>query len=175
LLKKTKNADSLLDIVDISVKPLENIKFLSRSVKYLSNAVTAESTNQIQFQVQGTHSNQNCSTEFEAILKVKQQNLEHLNPFKCTASLYTQSGKRLSYLDRLFGASVGFEGQHWFCEVKFATNSDVQIYDLIENHIDRPVGGGVSTQIEEFSRDNEPALIRIEVIIFISFFYYKVK
>lgn len=60
---------------------------------------------------------------------------------------------------------MAFSGQYWFCEVKFVPESQVLMYDLIENHIDRPLAGKLSSSqlAEEFSRDNEPALIVIQV------------
>lgn len=156
--------DTLLGLVEVSIRSPDRVKFTSRSVKYLSNAHSSEVSNQILFKTQSTSSsavNQNCSSEFESALKMRSKaDQEALNPFKCSARLYTESGRRLTYLERLISTSIGFEGQHWSCEVKFAADSETLMYDLIENHIDRPPVGFKS---DEFSRENEPALISIQV------------
>lgn len=168
--------DSLVGLIEVVVRPLERVRFFSRSVKHVSNAVSTEISNQVQFQVVGAMSiSHNCSSEFEQSLRLSRQP-EQLNPFKCSASLYTESGRRLSYLDRLISTSVSFAAQHWTCEVKFVANSDALMYDLIENHVDRPVLSAPNKSpqqlIDEFSRENEPALILIQVACFIRLLFF---
>lgn len=135
-------------------------------MKHISNAQSTEVSNSIQFQVVGgSPASQNCSAEFENAIKANSRQQEQFNPFKCSASLFTESGRRLAYLDRLITPTVAFSGQYWFCEVKFVPESQALMYDLIENHIDRPLASKLSSNqlAEEFSHDNEPALIVIQV------------
>jgi hypothetical protein len=115
----------------------------------------------------------NCSQRFEQLLintaatsrqgkaaVAAQQQIDALTPFKCSASLYTKSGRRLAYLDRLLGTSVTYADQHWSCEIAFAADSSALIYSLLENNVDR----GSKKSGEAFSDENEPTLIKLAVV-----------
>lgn len=167
--------DSLLGLLEISVKPVDRVQFLSRSENFLSNARSSEASNRVQFRVQSNSqggsmltlggTGQNCSTDFEQLMSTRSRSeQEQLNPFRCRARFYNDHGGHLVYLDRLVNTLVSYEADHWTCELKFAPESESLVYNLIENHIDRPASGFRSNQeSDDSSRENEPVQIRIQV------------
>ncbi len=173
--------DSILRVVEIDVKPVRRVKYLTKSVKFITNQQQPDDTTQlVPFQIDSnlrpgqaslmhSHNQQaNCSERFESFLHARQQSksasqsLGDLIPFKCTASLFTKSGHRLAYLDRLLITNVNYVNQHWSCEVRFAPNSNSLLYTLIDSNIDRNLAVNAKSN-EAFSDENEPTLIKLTV------------
>ena len=168
--------DSILKIIEIDVKPIQRVKYLYKQVKYISND---EHEHLVAFQLDSsylkpghaqfisTHNQQiNCSAQFEQLFQAKSkasaQLVADLTPFKCTASLYTKSGHRLAYLDRLLVTQVTFVNQHWSCAIKFAPNSNSLLYALIESNIDPNLAANKKSD-DTFSNENEPTLIKLSI------------
>ena len=109
---------------------------------------------------------QNCTDNFELFFKSKHASslfLNDLTPFRCSASLFTKSGTKLAYLDRIIHTSVVFSSQHWSCNVTFAPNSNYLLYELIDNNIDRPLVIDSAESLNKISSSNEPSQIRVYV------------
>lgn len=150
------------------MRPVDRVQFLSRSADFLSNARSSEASNQVQFSIKSTSlggGGQNCSKEFENAMAGRSRGeQEQLNPFRCWARFYNEHNGHLVYLDRLVNTVVSFESDHWTCELKFAPESEALVYNLIENHIDRPTSGFKNAQqSDDSSLENEPVQIRIQV------------
>lgn len=133
------------------MKQLEKVKFIPlRSAKFVTNVLRGANLdffNLVQFDLK-TPQNQNCSDLFE---KISPQ-IEHLIPFKCTASLYTKTGTRLPYLDRLIKTNVKYLNRNWNCEINFISGSSSLLYDLIESNQERSI-----------NNDNEPVSVKVSV------------
>lgn len=169
--------ESILKILEIDVKPIKRVKFLTKSFKHITNSESQSFINNdqnsqqntqhqiIPFQIDTSSSlllpNSNCSDQFESYLHSlpHQQQHHELIPFRCSASLFTKSGHRLAYLDRLILTSVTYTNQHWSCVVKFVPNSASLIYTLIDANVDR----SVDTSQDKFSDENEPTSIKLTV------------
>jgi len=164
ILKKGSTSDSSSKIVDINVKSIDKIKFVtSRSAKYITNVpstslaalnIIDSSFNMVQFQTNlniQSIQNQNCSDLFEKIsLKIKDQ-----IPLKCSASLFSKSGQRLTYLDRLVKTNLIFTNRNWFCDISFVPESPSILYDLIDANQKRSATNSVN--------ENEPVSIKVIV------------
>ncbi len=156
MVKKVMNSgdSTAVKIIEIDVRPLERVKFShAKSFKFISNVHENET---LQFQVEPPvvsmkNIQENCSLE---------NNLQFLVPFKCMASLYTKSGHRLAYLDRLIQTSIKYNQKikHWSCEIKFLPNSNSLLYQFIESNLDPN-----NFSLEGFSDSNEPSSIKIAV------------
>lgn len=159
-------------LIEISVTPVDTMKFLPTSVKYVTNipnenlskfndlsSKLSSTSNLIQFQSVNGHYSQNCSDSFENFINT--QNIkEDLIPFKCSASLYTESGNRhLSYLDQLIKTRVLFINRHWTCDVQFLPGSNSLMYDLIESNQEHVYDENNKNVVI----DNEPVLTRINI------------
>ncbi len=157
------NEESISRAIEINVDKIHRVNFFTHSINYISNFLieSDKSLTSILFEIDNQVINQNCSEEFEKIFKARQkQNIPSLVneivPFKCYATFYTQTGKRLSYFDRLLMTSVVYNRNHWSCELKFVEDSYSKFYELINNNI----GEGMFIQ-----QENEPSFIRIHVDI----------
>jgi hypothetical protein len=74
-----------------------------------------------------------------------------LIPFKCSASLYTESSKRqLTYLNQLIKTKVVFVNRHWACDVQFVADASALMYDLIDSNQEQDI-------------DNQPVVVRVTV------------
>ena len=153
--------DSPSSQLEVSVKALNSasIKYLTRhSAKYLTNLADAEATIvQFSFGSSSLSANSNCTDHFENFLALKRVAMDKVTPFRCSASLYTQSGKRLDYMSRLLTSEVTFYQQHWSCNVSFVANANTLLYELIERNIDDD--GKKSAEV--LNRESEPTLMRV--------------
>jgi hypothetical protein len=169
----TKSNTDISTLLEINVKPVRTFKNIKRnSVKYLTNLIDSEQQpqNQIQFIPSSTSNlnlNLNCSDQFESFFREKKASswtkLNDFIPFKCSASLYTQTNKQLAYMNRIIFSDVTFHEQHWTCNLSFILNSNVLFYELLERNIDEPRNDGTKQSIDEINRANEPTLIRVFV------------
>jgi hypothetical protein len=161
------NQESYSKEIEINVDKIEKVKFFTHSIDFITNSVieSENSLKMIQFEIGNQNINQNCSDEFEMLFKSRQKQnipslINEIVPFKCYISLFTQSGKRLTYLDRLMTTSVVYNRNHWSCELKFVEDSYLKFYELIENNIDRPNEGSSFIQ-----QEGEPSFIRVHLDI----------
>lgn len=163
--------------IEILVKQVKQMNFLPSSVKYVTNTPNknlnkqdnqqsnkqqqlSPTSNLVQFQSAGSFYSQNCSSSFEKAFYAQNIN-EALIPFKCSASLYTESGKReLSYLNQLIKTKLTFFNRHWTCDVQFVPDSSVLMYDLIDSNQEQTAD---SQQNKRNYVDNEPVLVRVAV------------
>jgi len=165
----TKSNIDISTLLEINVKPVRNFKHIKRnSVKYLTNLVDNDQPqqNQIQFIPSSTSNlNLNCSDQFESFFKEKKASswtkLNDFIPFKCSASLYTQTNKQLTYMNRIISSDVTFHEQHWTCNLSFILNSNALLYELLERNIDEPRNDGIKQSIDEINLANEPTTIRV--------------
>ena len=172
LKRQIKNAgedsqESFTKAIEINVDKIEKVKFFAHSINYVSNSITESdnSLKMIQFEIGNQNINQNCSEEFEKIFISRQKLnipslVNEIVPFKCYAAFYTQSGKRLSYLDRLMVTSIIYSRNHWSCDIKFVENSHSKLYELIDSNVDRPNDGN-----SFIKQENEPTFVRVHVDI----------
>lgn len=173
LVKKSSNLDSVLEQTEIRIKPLEKVSFLTLKSKILTNS---QSLNQISFQTDSAL-NPNCSNEFQVLFNSLKQNSD-LIPFKCSASIYTQSGKRLEYLDRLISTNLIYTGQHWTCDLNFNASSNSLLYELIENHVENDpslIQVYVDTKSSEQSIEDQTNFNKMYQATFIPAFYVQNK
>jgi hypothetical protein len=133
--------------LEINVRPIESkaIKFLTRNsaTTHVTNLI--DETNVIQFKISSSSSSssKDCTARFESyFLKLRQTSsvskLNEIVPFKCSASLYTPSGKRLDYMSHLINCAISFYQHEWTCNLVFVANSNHLLYSLIERDMDEP-------------------------------------
>ena len=155
IIKQTETALS----IHVNVRPIEKIQLISK-ITFLTNQGVIPIP--IQFKVFNNHFNSNCSGLFEQTLAgLGKQAFADLIPFKCTASLYTGSDKRLAYLDQLIRTRVTYIDRAWTCEIAFVDTSATQLYELIEYN-----------QSLENTADNEPVQVQLKILTADAYFIH---
>jgi hypothetical protein len=160
--------------IDVVVKPIEHLKFMPTSAKYITNtpnenfanlqnthktSLLTSTSNLIQFQSANSFHSQNCSDSFEKTF-YELNYKEDLIPFKCSASFYTASSKReLTYLNQLIKTKMLFFNRHWTCDISFATNSNSRLYDLLDSNQEQIL----DDQNKPHLIDNDPVLVQVSI------------